>query len=144
MKYFTIEELCKSDTATRLGIENIPTDEHKQNLIALVDNILDKAREVLGMPIRVTSGYRGYALNKAVGGVKTSDHCNGCAVDITCKDNYKLIRVLQDLNLPFKQIIWEKGKSAPQWVHLSYKAGANKCQKLKTYDGKNYIPVEKF
>lgn len=144
MKYFTIEELCKSDTATRLGIENKPSEEHKQNMIALIENVLEPAREKLGKPIKVSSGYRGFQLNKAVGGVKSSQHCKGQAVDIVCHNNYELIRILQEQN-NFDQLIWEKGKSAPQWIHVSYVGkSANRKQKLKTYDGKNYVTISKF
>lgn len=51
MKYFTIEELCASDTAKRLGINNTPTDTVKYNLTKLVDAVLDPLRELYGKPI---------------------------------------------------------------------------------------------
>ena len=66
MKYFTIAELCKSDTADRLGIDNRCKKEHVVNMTALVDNVLDPLREAYGKPIRVNSGFRCPALNKAV------------------------------------------------------------------------------
>ena len=77
MKYFTINELCASSTAARLGIRNIPNEEIKSNLIALVDNVLDPLRTSYGKPIIVSSGYRCLALNQAVGGSKTSQHVKG-------------------------------------------------------------------
>lgn len=73
MKYFTINELIKTST----GISNIPNAEQVANLIYLVENLLDKAREELAMPITVTSGYRSEAVNRRVGGVATSQHTKG-------------------------------------------------------------------
>ena len=127
MKYFTINELTKTNT----GISNIPNAEQVANLIYLVENLLDKAREQLGMPITVTSGYRSYAVNKAVGGVATSQHTKGEAVDLVCKDNAKLFNILKTMN--FDQLIWEKGNSIqPAWVHVSLKRiGINRKQVIR-------------
>jgi len=72
MKYFTIKELTTSSTATRLKIDNTPTEEVVNNLESLVNNILDKIREAYGKPITVNSGYRCPKLNTAIGGSKTS------------------------------------------------------------------------
>lgn len=72
MKYFTIDELCKSDTAKAKRIDNSPSDEIIHNLTSLVDKVLDPLRESYGKAIRVNSGYRCPALNKAVKGSKTS------------------------------------------------------------------------
>ena len=75
MRYFTIAELIKSETADKKAIDNRLPKELLPNAQALVDNVLDPLREAYGKPITVTSGYRCPALNKAVGGSKTSDHC---------------------------------------------------------------------
>lgn len=75
MKYFTIAELCQSETATAKGIDNTPTKDIEDKLQKLVDNVLDPLREWYGKPIYVNSGYRCKALNEAVGGVSTSYHC---------------------------------------------------------------------
>jgi zinc D-Ala-D-Ala carboxypeptidase len=127
MKYFTINELTKTST----GISNIPNAEHVANLIYLVENLLDKAREQLGMPITVTSGYRSEKVNKAVGGVATSQHTKGEAVDLVCRDNAKLFNILKTMN--FDQLIWEKGNSVqPAWVHVSLKRnGINRKQIIR-------------
>ena len=74
MKYFTINELTKSATATSKGIDNTPTKEVVGNLTTLVDKVLDPLREAYGKPIKVNSGYRCPKLNKAVGGSATSQH----------------------------------------------------------------------
>lgn len=74
MKYFTIEELCESETAEELGIDNTPTDQVKENLTFFTEKILDPLRESWGSAIVVNSGYRCPELNKAVGGSETSVH----------------------------------------------------------------------
>ena len=76
MKYFTIAELCKSDTADRLGIDNRCKKEHVANMTALVDNVLDPLREVYGKPIRVNSGFRCLAINKG-GNQRPHDRTGG-------------------------------------------------------------------
>ena len=120
MKYFTINELCRSETASKHKIDNTPSAEIIANLTALVDNVLDPLREVWGRPIIVTSGYRCEALNKLVGGVPTSQHKQGQAADISTgsiEDNKKLFDLAIKLKLPFDQIIDEYGY---KWVHISY------------------------
>lgn len=82
MKYFTINELCKSNTAKQYKINNIPSEEVEKNLILLVENVLDPLREAWGRPIIVNSGYRSSELNSKIGGAKSSQHLTGCAVDI--------------------------------------------------------------
>ncbi len=120
MKYFTIKELCKSTTAISKNIDNSPNSEIVYNLTQLVDNILDPLREKYGKPITVNSGYRCSALNKAVGGSKTSQHCQGLAADITVGssfENKKLFDLIIKLNLPFDQLIDEQNF---KWVHVSF------------------------
>ena len=66
MRHFTLQELTRSDTARRLGINNTPPASAIQALHALVNDVLDPLRDAWGGPIRVTSGYRCPALNRAV------------------------------------------------------------------------------
>lgn len=130
MKYFTIAEFCKSETADRLGIDNRCNKENVANMTALVNNVLDPLREAYGKPIRVNSGFRCPALNKAVKGSATSDHMTGRAVDITGgspAENKKLFYMIQSLELPFDQLIDEKHFS---WVHVSYRKEGNRKQVL--------------
>lgn len=131
MRYFTIEELCHSDTANARGIDNTPNPYIKKNLEALIENVLDPLREAYGKPIYVNSGYRSPELNKAVGGVGTSEHQSGRAADIDTHDyeeNKKLFKLIQELNLPFRQLIDESNLS---WVHVSYNPNDIKRQVLK-------------
>ena len=131
MKYFTIKELCYSDTAERYNIDNSPTSEITTNLTRLVDNILDKAREHFGKPIHVNSGYRSSILNAKIGGAERSQHMKGEAADIelgskTIEENRILFNWIKD-NCDFDQLIWEKGGA---WVHVSLKELNNRKQIL--------------
>ena len=87
----------------------------EQNLQALVEHVLDPARERLGMPITVNSGYRCPAHNKAVGGVKNSQHLKGEAADITCADNKRLAEIIEQLGNYDQLIVY------PTFLHVSYK-----------------------
>lgn len=122
MKYFTLRELTKSETAIRHGINNSPNKKSQQNLEKLVEFILDPLREAYGKPIVVTSGYRCEKLNRILGGVRTSQHVKGEAADIrsvedTPEENKKIFDLIKDLDLPFDQLINEYGYD---WIHVSY------------------------
>lgn len=125
MKYFTIQELTESATAKRLKIDNRPKIEAAQSLIYLVETVLDPARRLFGNPIKVNSGYRSPALNKAVKGAPTSQHMKGEAADITSSDNSRLFEILK--SLPFDQLIWENDG---EWIHVSLKKEGNRGQIL--------------
>lgn len=130
MKYFTIEEMIKSSTATAKRIDNTPNQTVIDNLTKLIEIVLDPLREWYGKPIRVNSGYRCEALNKAVGSkAKNSQHLYGEAADITAgskAENEKLFNYIKD-NLPFDQLINESDFS---WVHVSYREGRLRKQVL--------------
>lgn len=146
MKYFTISELCASDTARVKKINNTPTEEIKQHLIQLVDNLLDPLREgwakycaekKLGSgALKVTSGYRCPALNKAVNGSSTSAHLAGYAADIkplNCQQNafekYVSTVFAKTVGLKFDQIIIETNNKGGRWIHFGYKSGQGKQRK---------------
>ena len=119
---FTLAEL----TATSTGVDNTPDQKIINSLSVLVQKVLQPARETLGKPITVNSGYRSVAVNKAVGGVATSQHCKGEAVDLTTgtkEGNRELFAILSDME--FDQLIDERDMS---WIHVSYK---NRNQILK-------------
>lgn len=121
MKYFTIEELCRSTKAKKLGIDNTPTDKAVENMTRLINVVLDPLREAYGKPITTNSGYRSPALNKAVGGAKSSQHLTGEAADITVgskEGNKWLFEYIKD-NLHYDQLIDEYDYS---WVHVSLDA----------------------
>lgn len=129
MKYFTFKEMIQSDTAKSKNIDNTPNWDEIDNLKKLIKAILDPLREWYGKSIYVNSGYRSEALNKAVGGSKSSQHVLGMAADIDTynpDENRKLFEYIKD-NLEFDQLIDEKNM---QWIHVSYNEGHNRKQVL--------------
>jgi len=121
---FTLLELVKSDAALRLGLDNTPSQGVINNLRELAINVLQPIREHYGTPVKVSSGFRSNAVNAAVGGAKTSDHCQGFAVDIEVPgtSNFDLATWILS-NLKFTQVILEfytMGQPNSGWVHVSY------------------------
>jgi hypothetical protein len=114
---FTIAEMTVSQEAVRRGIPNLPKQEHIANLQKLCNEILEPLREKIGRPIVVTSGFRSEAVNKFVGGSKTSDHMEGKAADIIVPGMTPLqvCQVIATINLPYRQCINEFGA----WTHVS-------------------------
>jgi hypothetical protein len=131
---FTLKELTKSDTATRLGIDNTPDDATIENLKLLCKMVLQPVREHFGKWVTVNSGYRSPESNAAVGGSKTSDHCKGQAADIEIDGlpNPELAQWIMD-NLDYTQLILEfytQGQPNSGWVHVSYDPNNLKKQEL--------------
>lgn len=116
-EHFTLEELTLSPTAVLKGIDNTPTPEALKNLKELCENLLEPIRQLTGQPVTVSSGYRSEAVNKAVGGVKKSQHVTGQAADINCHaiGQKNLFDLIRKSGLPFDQCIEEFGS----WVHVS-------------------------
>jgi len=128
-KNFTLQEFTKSQTALRQGINNIPNEEHLESAKTLFEKVVQPVREKFGVTV-INSGYRGPALNVAVGGSSNSQHCKGEAVDIECPGtpNYDVAKWISD-NLDFDQLILEfytPGIPNSGWVHVSYKAEGNR------------------
>ena len=133
-EHFSLQELTKSQTGDRLGIDNLPSDAHLANLTVLCERVLEPVRAHYGRPITINSGYRGSKLNKAVGGAATSQHCNGEAADIEIAGvaNGDLANWIET-NLEYDQLILEcykKGIPDSGWVHVSYKSAGNRKQEL--------------
>lgn len=147
MKYFTIEELCNSQTAKKLGIENKPDPIQEHNLTRLIEELLDPLREAWGSPIQVSSGFRGFRLNKNVGGSTTSAHCIGAAADLVPigrkMPEFKrfVMNWLIKNQIKFDQYIDEKSGNS-EWVHLGLinKSGAQRKQFLM-YRNKTYVSI---
>ena len=124
MKYFTINELCKSTTAKKNKIDNTPSEEIIENLTEFTEEVLDKLREVWGSPIKVSSGFRCEKLNKKIGGSKTSSHLKGYAADLVPVngDIDGLVECAIELSKTFNydQIIDEYSGNK-HWLHIGYK-----------------------
>ena len=134
-KNFSLNEFTKSVSAIRNGIDNSPSSEHIRNIQLLVKYVLQPLREALGHPIRITSGYRSEALNKAIKGSKKSQHCKGQAADLQFRvdgvmDNKAIWDKIIELGLPFDQMINEFEFS---WIHISYNHEHNRKSLLEAY-----------
>jgi hypothetical protein len=133
-KNFTLNELTKSETATRLDIDNTPNDEHIESLRLLCENILQPVRDHFGKPVKISSGFRCPAVNQATGGSATSDHCKGQAVDfeIDGLPNPDVAQWIMD-NLDYTQLILEfytQGQPNSGWIHCSFDPSNLKNQEL--------------
>lgn len=146
-KNFTLNELIKSETATRLDIDNTPNEEQIESLRLLCENILQPVRDHFGKPVKISSGFRCSALNQAAGGSATSDHCKGqaCDFEIDGISNPELAQWIAD-NLKYTQLILEfytQGQPNSGWVHCSYSPENLKCQELtatKVAGKTTYLP----
>ena len=135
-KYVTYQEVTKSNQANALKLANIPNATQLNNLRLVCTNIFDKVREHFGKPIGISSGFRSVELNSKIGGSKTSQHCEGKALDIDGDIlggiNNKLLFLYIKENCIFDQLIWEFGsENSPDWVHVSYNEGKNRGQVLR-------------
>ena len=134
-KSFTLNELTKSQEATRLGIDNTPNEEHILNLKLLCENILQPIRDFYGMPLSVSSGYRSAALCEAIGSSSKSQHTKGQAADfeifgVANKDLADFVVK----NLDYDQCIlefWNENEPNSGWVHCSFNSSGNRKQFLK-------------
>ena len=149
-KNLALAEVMRSETAKRRGISNMPTPEHIENFKKLAEKVFQPIREHFGVPIHISSGYRSSALNKAVGGSSSSQHCSGEAIDIdmdgTSITNKQIFDYIKE-NLEFDQMIWEFVTDAnPDWVHVSYEStGKQRKQILKAIKkggATSYVPYK--
>lgn len=134
-KNLALAEVTRSESAKRKGISNMPTEEHIENFKKLAENVFQPIRDHFGVPIRISSGYRSEALNKAIGGagkmvngkyVASSQHCTGEAIDIdmdgTSITNKQVFDYIKE-NLEFDQLIAEFPINGnPAWVHVSFES----------------------
>lgn len=122
-EHFTLEEFTRSNIASRLRIDNRVPDELMAN-IQLTANKLELVRKVLGFPIMITSGYRCPLLNARVGGVSTSAHTKGLAVDFHSSYGTpkEICQRLIDTGVQFDKLIQEHN----QWVHIGFSPNYNR------------------
>ena len=116
---FTLEEFTRSDKAKELGITNEPGEKELAALRVLVSRTIQPLRDKLGVPIHVNSGYRCPELNKAVGGVPTSQHQKGEAADLSIDGKAAdILEALENSNIPFDQAILYRKQN---FLHVSLK-----------------------
>jgi len=128
-KHITFLEATQSPTATKRGIKNIPNPDELDSMKLVANLVFEPLREWYNEPIDINSFFRNEALNHAVGGVKSSQHRLGKAIDIdagSVAENKKLFDWIKE-NVEFDQLIWEKGGA---WVHVSYNKDKNRKQVL--------------
>jgi len=146
-KNFTLEEMTKSETALRHGMDNTPGENEIGNLKLLCEKVLQPVRDHFGKGVKVNSGFRHPDVNAKVGGSRTSDHTRGqaCDIEIPGVPNAELAEWIRD-NLEYRQLILEfytPGVPDSGWVHVSYVAEDNKKEVLTATrkDGKTvYLP----
>jgi D-alanyl-D-alanine dipeptidase len=142
-EHVTIAEFEHSTTAVAKKLDNRMNAQQIESARLLCENIFEPIRKFRGKAIKINSGFRGMALNRAIGGASSSQHCKGEAIDLplTKQEFY----VIKD-SLDYDQLIYEFGtKEQPQWVHISYKKTGNRKQVLRAIKvgGKTkYIPFD--
>lgn len=132
---FTLQEMERSQTATRHGIVNKANAQQTKALRALCLNVLEPLRTMVGKSINVQSGFRNPTVNSLVGGSATSQHMKGEAADINVEGvtPTELFDLMKNSTLPFDQLIDEFSS----WVHVSYKANPRNQAMLARKDGQN-------
>ncbi len=111
--HFTLSEFCNLDKYP----DNIPTVQQIANMIYGCRNLLEPAREAIGCPIIINSGFRNADVNRRVGGVKNSQHLQGQAADIRPKDPTKFQHLVSFLKTCeyTDQLLTGNG-----WLHISW------------------------
>ena len=133
-EHMTLAELCK----TRTGIENVPNEAQVENLRRVcrwLERLRKRWNDKYGDgddPIIINSGFRSAAVNKAVGGVPTSNHLTGCAVDIRCIGMEQALRyaaILLDISdmsrEDFDELLIEQKRSVI-WIHFAVRPSENR------------------
>lgn len=122
-KHITYKEGVRSATATRRGIKNTPGESQLAAMKLVAKKVFEPVRTHFDKPIRINSFFRSKALNRAIGGSSTSQHCQGEAIDmdgLSGLTNAEIFHYIKD-NLEFDQLIWEFGTDKePDWIHVSY------------------------
>jgi len=134
---FSLNELTKSQTAERKGIDNTPSTEHQENLKRLCETILQPIRDHFGQVVSVSSGYRSPELCTAIGSKITSQHARGEAADfeIFGVSNKELADWINE-NRTYDQLIleyWNESDPNSGWVHCSFTLNGNRKQYLRAY-----------
>ena len=139
---FYLSEFTTSQVAERNGFRNEPNEKQIENLRLLCVNVLQPLREIISVPIIISSGFRSFVVNAAVGGRFNSQHLEGKAVDFTLPGmNLKEVFELIPKHLSFDQLIYEFEK----WIHVSWNGEKNRNEVLlsKKVYGKTVYEIVK-
>jgi hypothetical protein len=147
--HITYKEATESETAEKLGIDNTPSDEILGVMKITALKVFEPIRRFWKCPIWISSFFRCPEVNEALGksplkASKNSQHMAGEAMDIDAQvlgniTNRQVFEYIRD-NCRFDQLIWEEGDdNEPEWVHVSYKANANRMMVLRKYKIKGKI-----
>lgn len=144
-KHVTRAEFERSETAINHGIPNFMNEFEIQRAILLCQNVFEPIRAYVGRPIRINSGFRSAALNRRIGGSRSSQHTLGEAMDLDLHDR-ELFEWILD-NVEADQYIFEGGtEEKADWFHISYRKGRNRKQALRMIKkgGKTiYVPYKR-
>ena len=134
-EHFTLAEMCK----TEVKLKNVPNEAQVENLKRLcgwLEVLRKRYNERYGEgnnPIIINSAYRSPAVNKAVGGVATSNHLTGCAADIRVAGIEQLIRyttILLDISdesqEDFDELLIERSPKGSYWLHFAVRPSGNR------------------
>lgn len=144
--HFTLGELCRSQTAERLGIENMPDEEQLECLKLVAEAVLEPTRIHFKTPFAPNSAFRCLKLNKAVGSSDKSQHCKGQAIDfeIAGMSNEEVARWVKE-NLDFDQLILEFYDGVDPnsgWIHVSYVSEEENRNESLVYNKSGYSLFE--
>ncbi|HNW91226.1 MAG TPA: D-Ala-D-Ala carboxypeptidase family metallohydrolase, partial [Bacteroidales bacterium] len=133
-KHITYREATYSKTAEKLGIPNIPGNAEIKSMQLVAQTVFEPVRSYIDKPIKITSFFRSWALNRAIGGSASSQHVLGQAIDMEHTEgftNLEIFNLIRQRGI-FDQLIWEHGTDfEPDWVHVSYRPTNNRKQVLK-------------
>lgn len=139
---FNLEDFTLSETALKTGIVNEPPVADQAEIVArlrlLAVHILDKVAKQFDTRPQISSGYRCPVLNEKVGGLPTSQHQSGHAVDFELPGQslLEVARWMQD-HLDFDQLLLERA-GGKTWIHVSYVDQAHNRHEVKWFDGSHW------
>jgi hypothetical protein len=134
-EHFSLAEMCK----TSANLDNVPNEAQVENLkrlcgwLEMLRSEWNKRYGEGNDPIFINSGFRSEAVNKAVGGVKGSNHLSGCAADIRVAGIEQLVRyatILLDISdeskEDFDELLLERSPKGNYWLHFAVRPSENR------------------